>query len=405
MQILVFNSGSSSLKFQLFTATGSGELKAQAKGAVNGFGPAASCHWTAGGTPQQIRKPVHRHQEAVDWVIGLLQGSAQRGALLTDSVLSIGHRVVHGGDRFSSPVRITGQVLEEIESLASLAPLHNAPSAEVIRRCRTRLGPEVPMVAVFDTAFYHDLPDQARAYALPADWTASYGIRRYGFHGIAHRYLYERWLQIERREPSATRAITLQLGYGCSMTAIRGGSPVETSMGFTPLEGLIMATRPGDVDAGILLHLATQGKISLDRLREGLNHRSGLLGLSGISADMRELLKLEAAGHPGAGLAIDAFCHRAQKYLGAYLAVLGGADAVVFGGGIGEHHPGIRERICAGMDWCGVVVDPERNRPAIGVEARISPDDARCPVYVIPVDEESIIARETYHSLSREERK
>jgi acetate kinase len=402
MQILVFNSGSSSLKFQLFTATDSGELKAQAKGAVNGFGPAASCHWTVGGTTQQIHKAVYRHQEAVDWVIGLLQGSSQRGMLLTDSVL--GHRVVHGGDQFSSPVRITGQVLAEIESLSSLVPLHNAPSAEVIRRCRLRLGSEVPMVAVFDTAFYHDLPDHVRAYALPADWTASYGIKRYGFHGIAHRYLYERWLQIEGRGLSATRVITLQLGHGCSMTAIRGGSPVETSMGFTPLEGLIMATRPGDLDAGVLLHLAARGGLTLDRLSEGLNHRSGLLGLSGISADMRELLKLEAEGHLGAKLAVSAFCHRARKYLGAYLAVLGGVDAVVFGGGIGEHHPQIRERICAGMDWCGVGVDSERNRLAIGEEARISPDGARCHVYVIPVDEESIIARETYRYLCEEEK-
>jgi len=353
MQILVFNSGSSSLKFQLFTATDSGELKSQAKGAVNGFGPAASCRWTVGGTPQQIPKTIHRHQEAADWVIELLQGSAQCSALLTDSVLGIGHRVVHGGERFSSPVQITEQVLAEIESLASLAPLHNAPSAEVIRRCRARLRSEVPMVAVFDTAFYHDLPEHVHVYALPADWTASHGIKRYGFHGIAHRYLYERYLQVSGLKARTSRVITVQLGHGCSMTAIRGGFPVETSMGFTPLEGLIMATRPGDVDVGVLLHLAEQGSVGLNQLHEGLNHRSGLLGLSGISADMRELLKLEEEGHPRAKLAVSAFCHRARKYLGAYLAVLGGADAVIFGGVLANIHP--KSVPVSVLTWSGAV--------------------------------------------------
>ena len=188
------------------------------------------------------------------------------------------------------------------------------------------------------------------------------------------------------------------------MTAIRGASPVETSMGFTPLEGLIMATRPGDVDAGVLLHLVAQGGLSVDQLREGLNQRSGLLGLSGVSADMRELLKLEAEGHAGAKLAVDAFCHRIRKYLGAYLAILGGADAILFGGGIGEHSPQIRARVCANMGWCGLTLEPERNRMANGIETCISTEKASCQVYVIPVDEESIIARETYINLYQEEK-
>jgi acetate kinase len=401
MQILVFNSGSSTLKFQLFSATRSGQLGSQARGTVSHFGPRANCDWVLQGIHQQTLKAIHHHQEAVGWVVDLLQGSSGQGGLLRE-ILGVGHRIVHGGDFFSAPVQITKEVLAGIESLGLLAPLHNTASAQVIRACQRRLGEDIPMVAVFDTAFHQPLPDYVRAYALPTAWTVPSGIKRYGFHGIAHQYLYERYLQLSGADPGISRVITFQLGHGCSVTAIRGGSPVETSMGFTPLEGLIMATRPGDVDAGILLHLAAEGSLSLSQLREGLNHHSGLLGLSGASADMRELLKLEGEDHPGAKLAISAFCHRARKYLGAYLAVLGGVDAVVFGGGIGEHLPQIRARICADMDWCGLMLDPERNQKADGIEMRISPKDVSCQVYVIPVDEEFIIAQETYRCLWQE---
>ncbi len=398
MQILVFNSGSSSLKFQLFSATGLDPLASQARGTVSHFGPHANCDWVAQETHQQTLQAIHNHQEAAGWVVDLLQGHSRQGGLLRD-ILGVGHRVVHGGDLFSAPVRITKEVLAGIESLGSLAPLHNIASVQVIRACQGRLGSDIPMVAVFDTAFHRPLPDYARAYALPTSWTVPLGIKRYGFHGIAHRYLYERYLQLSGADPKTSRVITFQLGHGCSVTAIRDGSPEETSMGFTPLEGLIMATRPGDVDAGVLLHLAAQGGLNLSRLREGLNHDSGLLGLSGVSADMRELLKLEEEGHPGAKLAVSAFCHRARKYLGAYLAVLGGADAVIFGGGIGEHLPQVRARICADMVWCGLMLDPERNLKAQGIEMLISPKDVSCHVYVIPVDEELIIAQETYRCL------
>jgi acetate kinase len=257
---------------------------------------------------------------------------------------------------------------------------------------------------VFDTSFHQALPDYACSYALPSDWTDPSGIKRFGFHGIAHQYLFERYLQICGAKRENSRVITLQLGHGCSVAAVRFGISVETSMGFTPMEGLIMATRPGDVDPGILLHLMKDRGLSPDQLQEGLNHRSGLLGLSGVSADMSELLVLEGGGHSGARLAIDAFCHRVRKYLGAYLAVLGGADAVLFGGGIGEHSPGIRERICSGMGWCGLVLDPEQNRVANGVEALISVKDASCRIYVIPVNEESVISRETYRCLSQQAR-
>jgi acetate kinase len=289
------------------------------------------------------------------------------------------------------PVRVTDQVLKELDTLSTLAPLHNPPALAAMRVCRKRLS-DVPIVAVFDTAFFHDLPAPARVYALPSEWRR--GIRRFGFHGLAHRYLSKRC----HEQTGARRIVTLQLGNGCSMAAIENGRPLDTSMGFTPLEGLIMASRGGDIDSGLLLHLMRQGLSTTD-LADGLNHRAGLLGLSDVSADMRELLRLEESGCAGAKLAIAAFCHRARKYLGAYAAVLGGLDAVVFGGGIGEHAPSIRARICAKMNWCGLVLDSAANARVVGTEARISAEDAQVTVRVVPVNEELLIARETGDAL------
>ncbi len=365
MHILVLNSGSATLKFQLFETAG---LQSLARGSIEASGDYAQAALSA-----------------------LAQLRAILGETWAHSLSAVGHRIVHGGERFVTPTRITPEVLREIESLSALAPLHNPPALEVIHALQEELGDSVPMVAVFDTAFHHDLPDEAKYYALPAAWTRRFHIRRYGFHGIAHRYLYERYAELTGKQ--AERVITLQLGQGCSIAALHNGKPVDTSMGYTPLEGLIMATRPGDVDAGVLLHLLRAG-ISVDELAQGLNTRSGLLGLSEISSDMRELLKLEAQGHAGAALAIRAFCRRVRKYLGAYLALLGGADAILFGGGIGEHAPQIRARILSGMEWCGVALDDAANEAALGVERRIGAPDSTTDIHVIPVNEELLIARE-----------
>ncbi|MEO6697478.1 MAG: acetate/propionate family kinase, partial [Gammaproteobacteria bacterium] len=305
MRILVFNSGSATLKFQLFETNGAG-LQSVAPGILP---PATLSHpWLA-----LARGSI---EASGDYSQAALNVFTQLNRLLgeawAESLTAVGHRIVHGGERFVTPTLITPQVLSEIESLSALAPLHNPPALEVIRAARGELGDDVPMYAVFDTAFYHDLPDAAKRYALPAEWTQKYGLRRYGFHGIAHRYLYARYTELNGQ--AAQRVITLQLGQGCSITALHNGRPVDTSMGYTPLEGLIMATRPGDVDAGVLLHLLRAG-VSMDELSQGLNARSGLLGLSGTSGDMRELLRLEAQSHEGAALAVNAFCRRAQKYL------------------------------------------------------------------------------------------
>ena len=398
MYTLVFNSGSSSLKFQLFRVDAKAPVSVL-QGAVRGLGDKAICEWSYAGKWERLSIATGDHDAAARHVLELLENTADQAQSLLAGVTAIGHRIVHGGDAFSAPTLITDQVLSVLDALSPLAPLHNPPALAVIQTCREYLQ-DIPMVAVFDSAFFQTLPDYVRAYALPAEWTKqSQAMRRYGFHGLAHRDMAERYFAINATALTPSRVITVQLGQGCSVAAIRGGRALETSMGFTPLEGLIMATRPGDVDVGAMLHLLESGAVTLPELSDGLNHRSGLLGLSGVSGNMQELLALEAQGHTGARLAIEAFCHRARKYLGAYLAVLGGADAIIFGGGMGEQATAIRERICADMEWCGLILDTQANQVAIGVEACISTTDSQLQAYVIPVDEESLIAQDTQHCL------
>jgi len=257
----------------------------------------------------------------------------------------------------------------------------------------------VPMVAVFDTAYHHSLPLRASTYAIPADLTTKHRIKRYGFHGIAHRFMAERYAAITHRPLQEVDLVTLQLGNGCSATAIKGGRSVDTSMGFTPLEGLMMGTRSGDIDPSVMSFLSEAEGVKSGEVETWLNTRSGLLGVSGSSHDMRELLEAEAAGDDRAALAVEMFCYRARKYIGAYVAALGGADAVVFGGGIGEQAPSIRARICQGLDWFGLSLDRSLNEAAIGVEERISARDSRVHCYVIPVNEAEIIGQEVVQFL------
>jgi acetate kinase len=295
---------------------------------------------------------------------------------------------------------ITEQVEAGIDALSELAPLHNPACLAGIRAARGVMGSTVPMVAVFDTAFHRTMPEVARHYAIPMDLADRHHIRRYGFHGIAHASLADGYSVCTGTSLNQARLITVQLGNGCSVAAIAKGKSVETSMGFTPLEGLVMGTRSGDVDASLVGFLAGRENVEPAEVERWLNERSGLLGLSGRSNDMRELLR--AAGQERdlrAEFAIDVFCYRVRKYLGAYLAVLGGADAIVFGGGIGEHAPEIRERICNRMEWCGISLEADRNRAAVGLKpgsaAKISTERATPAVYVVAADEETWIAKET----------
>jgi len=323
----------------------------------------------------------------------LLQQFAARAKV--QPIEAVCHRVVHGGERFTAACRIDASVEQAIEQLCELAPLHNPPALQWIRAARA-LFPQAPQVAVFDTAFFAHLPPVARSYALPWQLVQRYHLRRYGFHGLAHSYLWRSWEQL--RPPGAGgRAICLQLGSGCSIAAIRDGVPLDTSMGLSPLEGLVMATRCGDVDPGLLLYLQRQEGWSSDQLEQCLSQRSGLLGLSGESADVRVLL---ASDSEAARLALEVFCYRARKYVGAYLGVLGGADVILFGGGIGEHVATVRARILSGFEWAGVALDAARNEAASGnAPMRIASADSRVDVRVIAVDESRILASEARAAL------
>lgn len=310
----------------------------------------------------------------------------------------VAHRVVHGGEYFSASCLLDAAAEREIERLALLAPLHNPVALAWIRAARTLLGAGVPQVGVFDTAFYASLPVLARTYAIPADLARKHALRRYGFHGLAHQSMARHWRQLH--PAGAARVISLQLGAGCSITASLGGKPLDTSMGFSPLEGLMMATRSGDIDAGLVTFLQRQEGLTPQQTETLLNQHAGLLGVSGISADMAKLLESD---DPKATLAVDLYCYRARKYVGAYLAVLGGADAVVFGGGVGENAPAIRARILAGLEWAGLAIDAEANAAATGTQARISRSDSPIEVWVLPVNEAVILAEQAVAVVQKKE--
>lgn len=399
MNILAVNSGSASLKLDLMQVESPGAPPRRlARGRVERFGPEAATDFQLGdGEHLRGTMNVPDHRAGVNW---FLANVADASGAAPPPIAAAVHRVVHGGARFTAPTLLGKSVVAELEALNELAPLHNPPALAAIRAAQSALGTDVPMVAVFDTAFHSALPPHAANYPLPHELTARHGLRRFGFHGIAHEYMLRRYALRAGVPVEKAVLITLQLGGGCSAAAIRGGRSVDTSMGFTPLEGLMMGTRAGDLDPGLLLYLARQEGLGVADLEDMLNQRSGLLGVSGRSADMREVLA--AAPHDTrAALAVDMFCYRARKYIGAYLAALGGAPAVVFGGGIGENDPLIRHRICEGLDWFGLVLDPVRNAAATGVEGRITRDDAHVHAWVVPVDEAALMAEAAAECLSR----
>lgn len=403
MKVLAINCGSSTLKFQLIEAQVNHMAPRQerrlASGIVDGIGARGSIQFNAeNGHSLGEAAVVAEHGEATSLVLDWLNSLGLSG------LVAVGHRVVHGGARFVEPTLIDDDIMEALEDLSHLAPLHNEPALRAIRAARAELGSGLPQVATFDTSFHRTLPERASNYAIPPELAEKHGIRRYGFHGLAHRYMTERYVAITGRPIGQVKLVTLQLGNGCSITAVHGGRSVDTSMGLTPLEGLIMGTRSGDVDPSLAGFLARMEGVSVEQAETWLNTRSGLLGLSGRSRDMRELLEAEDRGDTRAALAVEMFCYRVQKYIGSYLAILGGAEAIVFGGGIGENAPTVRTRICAGMDWCGLALDPTHNDHTIGSEGQISMENAQVHAYVIPVDEEILIARDTIGCLRRKQR-
>lgn len=300
------------------------------------------------------------------------------------------HRVVHGGAHFTGPVRIDDGVAAEIGKLSELAPLHNPKALEWIEVARALCGKDVAQVAVFDTSFFAGLPRRAAEYALPARIGVDQGVRRYGFHGLAHEAMWRRWCELYPQLPGGGRLITVQLGGGCSMTAIEAGRAVDNSMGFSPLEGLVMATRSGDVDPSILPYLQRRLGLTGEQVVELLNQESGLAGISGKNANPSELLADPA---PQSQFAVELYCYRLRKYIAAYCAVLGGCDGIVFGGGVGEHSPEVRERALAGMQWAGIELDAAANRAAQGTEGAIHSQRSKVRVQVVPVDEELVMVR------------
>ena len=413
VRVLVINSGSSSIKYQVADVF-EGESRQDVnlgpillRGAVNGIGGTGTLEIVAAGKVQKpLTQPVPDHHVAIQWIFEHLATYKNKmgHSLSLSDVEAVGHRVVHGGGRFARSVVIDETVETEIDALSELAPLHNPACLEGIRGAKSILESNVPMVAVFDTAFHQTMPAKAKTYALPHELASRHHITRYGFHGIAHASLADGYAAFVGKPLSETRIITLQLGNGCSITAIAGGKSVETSMGFTPLEGLVMGTRSGDVDPSVVSYLSERERVKASEVERWLNEKSGLLGISGRTNDMRELLLAASQEHDEqAQLAIDVFCYRAKKYIGAYLAVLGGTEAIVFGGGIGEASPDIRARICEGMEWCGLQLDKDRNNSAVGIKpgsgAKISTEHSSLNAYVVAADEETWIARETVRCL------
>lgn len=361
MKILTVNTGSSSVRLAAFVNTGSAVKKS------------ADRHVKLNdGDPKQVLRTFVNDLDLKD-------------------VQCIAHRVVHGGEKLSKPCIITTAVENEIDRLSVMAPLHNPQALEWIRLCRELCGSSVPQIAVFDTAFYAHMPEVAKTYALPRDICMKHGIRRYGFHGLAHSAMLRRWQDIRPDIKREGRIISLQLGAGSSITAVKNGKAVDTSMGFSPLEGLVMATRSGDIDPEISLYLQKNAGYTIDDIDTMLNRSSGLLGVSGISGDMRVLLESDK---PEASLAVDIYCYRAKKYIGAYLSVMNGADAILIGGGVGENAPSIRERILSDMRWCGIELDHDINNDTIVIEGRISSSSSNIEIWVIPVDEAAVLAEE-----------
>lgn len=407
MNILVVNSGSSTLKFQVI-ATDVERMRQDkddriCRGEVEGIGGEAIIRIRYRDQPNQAFTASLRDiTAALDYLFRYI-ASDRSGVPEIKSladVNAVGHRVVHGGEMFKESALIDDRVLKGIEDCIDLAPLHNPNNIKGIKAARELFGKDLPQVAVFDTSFHHALPEHAYLYAIPYHLYWRHHIRRYGFHGTSHRYVAFRYRALRGLTREQTNIITLHLGNGCSVAAIKGGYPVDTSMGMTPLEGLVMGTRSGDLDPAVVSVIARKEGLSASEVDTLLNTQSGLLGISGLTNDMREL-QAELRDHDDrrVRLAIEIFCYRARKYIGAYLAGMDGADAVVFTGGIGENSPDIRARICVGMDWAGLRLDAAKNEGAVGREGKISADDTRLLAYAIPTDEELLIARDTVRVL------
>lgn len=399
MKILVLNCGSSSVKYKLLDMSTHEEL---GSGGVEKIGMKGSFlkHTRKDGQKVILEGEILEHQVAVEYILGVLTSEKHGGVASLEEINAVGHRVVHGGEKFNSSVLISDEVIKKIEECIDIAPLHNPPNLAGIRAI-TELLPDIPQVAVFDTAFHQTMPEKAYMYGIPYPLYTKYGIRRYGFHGTSHRYVSKRACDFLGIDYQNSKVITAHIGNGASITAIENGKSVDTSMGFTPIEGLMMGTRSGDVDLGVVTFLMEKEMINSSAVSTLFNKHSGVLGVSGLSSDMRDIENAVAEGNQRAKLALDIYEYRIIKYIGSYIAALNGVDVLVFTGGVGENQTGTREKVCQNLSFMGVKIDVEVNAKTRGSEMIISTPESSVKVVVIPTDEEYMIAYDTMEITGR----
>ena len=392
MNILVINCGSSSLKYQLIDSNSEEVL---AKGLCERIGAAGSVltHKTNDGRKEVVEEPMPTHTVAVKLVISALTDEEYGCIKSLDEIGAVGHRIVHGGENFSESVIITEDTIKAIEECSDLAPLHNPANLIGINSCKEIMG-DIPMVAVFDTAFHQTMPEKAYMYGLPYEYYEKYKIRRYGFHGTSHQFVAEHAAELLGKDIKDMKMIVCHLGNGASITAVQGGKSVDTSMGLTPLEGLLMGTRSGDIDAAVVEFICKKENITVDEALNVLNKKSGMLGLTGLSSDARDVEAAVKEGDERAILTVQSYAYRVAKYIGAYAAAMNGVDAICFTAGLGENHPLLRQRVAAYLEFLGAELDAEKNNVS-GEDAIVSTDTSKVALLVVPTNEELAIARET----------
>jgi len=398
MIVLILNSGSSSIKYQLFDAVKKGLLS---KGSVEKIGMLGSFlqNTRSDGDYVKLVGEIVDHQAGIEYIFGVLISKNHGSIKSLDDFSAVGHRVVHGGEKFKGSVLIDDEVIGKIEEVAELAPLHNPPNLKGIYAVKYLL-PDLPQVAVFDTAFHQSMPDFAYMYAIPYSLYKKYGLRRYGFHGTSHKYVSQKACEILNVDFNKQKIITCHLGNGASIAAIKYGKSVDTSMGLTPVEGMIMGTRSGDLDLGVLTFIMNKEEIRVQEANTLINKHSGMLGISGISSDMREVQEAADTGHKRSQLSLKMYSYRIKKYLGAYCAAMGGMDMIVFTGGIGENDFNSRYEVCKKMEFLGIGIDKNKNKATVkGKEGLINTEDSKVKLLVIPTNEELVIAQETVHLL------
>lgn len=393
MKVLVINAGSSSLKYQLIDMDNEGVL---AKGNCERIGvDGLITHKTLDGRKLQYNTAFPTHKEAFMEVVNVLTSGEGKVIDNVSEISAVGHRVLHGSEKYKVSTLITDQVISDIESFRDLGPLHNPPQAAAMRACRSVFGNETPMVAVFDTSFHQTMPEKAYMYGIPYEYYEKYHIRKYGFHGTSHRFVSQHYLEMRGLNPEGTKIVVCHLGNGSSITAVKDGKCVDTTMGFTPLDGIIMGTRSGAVDPSVVTFLMNKEGLTPDQMSDILNKKSGFLGISGLSSDARDLVSAANDGNARAKLTCDIVRYQIKKVIGSYAAAMGGIDALLFTGGIGENSCEARAEACSGLDFMGIHLNEEENNHNTGSDHKISADGCSCEVWVIPTNEELAIAKDT----------